>query len=89
MRPRHTYNPRMIGPLFRTMRPKQWVKNLFVLPPLIFAQSLRDPQLLTQAAIAFGGVLCAGEFDLPAERHHGSRAGPASSTEEVPPDRLG
>lgn len=40
------------------MRPKQWVKNLFVLPPLIFAQSLRDPQMLLQAGIAFV-VFCA------------------------------
>ncbi len=48
----------MVGPLLRTMRPKQWVKNLFVLPPLIFAQSLRDPQMLLQAGIAFV-VFCA------------------------------
>ena len=52
------YDAPMLGPLFRTMRPRQWVKNLFVLPPLIFAQSLRDPQLLLQAGIAFA-VFCA------------------------------
>jgi 4-hydroxybenzoate polyprenyltransferase len=30
--------------LLRLMRPKQWVKNAFVLAPLVFARSFRDPE---------------------------------------------
>jgi decaprenyl-phosphate phosphoribosyltransferase len=32
--------------LLRLMRPKQWVKNAFVLAPLVFARSFRDPQAI-------------------------------------------
>src|SRR5690606_29625991 len=39
--------------LIRTIRPHQWVKNVFVLAPLVFATKLFDPELLTHAALAF------------------------------------
>lgn len=45
-------------PLLRTMRPSQWVKNLFVLAPLVFAESLLDPRLLVRTGTAFV-VFCA------------------------------
>ncbi len=44
----------MIHPLVSTMRPKQWVKNLFVVAPLVFARRVSDLDsvLLTFAAVA-------------------------------------
>jgi decaprenyl-phosphate phosphoribosyltransferase len=39
--------------LLRLMRPKQWVKNGFVLAPLIFAREFRDPTAVRNALIAF------------------------------------
>jgi 4-hydroxybenzoate polyprenyltransferase len=37
----------------RTLRPQQWVKNLFVLVPLLFAQHLFEPIAVARAVIAF------------------------------------
>lgn len=51
------------GPLWRVMgmvktsRPHQWVKNLFVLAPVVFAKDLFEPALLIRAFGAFG-VFC-------------------------------
>ncbi len=42
----------MIGPLFRAMRPVQWVKNVFVLAPIVFAERLGDPAIVGQAMLA-------------------------------------
>ena len=41
----------------RTVRPHQWVKNLFVLAPVVFAKHLTDPVLIRGAIGAFG-VFC-------------------------------
>lgn len=35
--------------LLRLMRPKQWVKNSFVLAPLVFARAFDDVQAITHA----------------------------------------
>ena len=43
----------MPGALFRTLRPAQWPKNVFVLAPLFLAQKLGEPEALRAAAIAF------------------------------------
>ena len=40
--------------LLRLARPKQWVKNGFVLAPLVFAREFRDIEALSDALIAFG-----------------------------------
>ncbi|MEM8961074.1 MAG: decaprenyl-phosphate phosphoribosyltransferase [Acidobacteriota bacterium] len=40
-------------PLFQTLRPLQWVKNTFVLAPVVFAQQLGDPDAVVAALIAF------------------------------------
>lgn len=48
------WSPAMIGGLLRTMRPQQWVKNLFVLAPVIYAQELFDPRRVLGAAAGFG-----------------------------------
>ena len=39
--------------LFRLLRPRQWVKNFFVLAPLLFAGQFLVPAALAHAALAF------------------------------------
>ena len=39
--------------LLLTMRPHQWVKNVFVLAPVVFAKEILDPQLMMRAGRAF------------------------------------
>ncbi len=46
-----------LGGVARTMRPHQWVKNVFVLAPVLFAKEMFDALLLYRAAGAFG-VFC-------------------------------
>jgi len=46
-----------IGGLIKTVRPHQWVKNVFVLAPVFFAKDLFEPRLFLRAAGAFG-VFC-------------------------------
>ena len=41
----------------RTVRPHQWVKNLFVLAPVVFAKHLTHPSIIKSALGAFG-VFC-------------------------------
>ncbi len=38
--------------LLRTLRPQQWVKNVFVAAPLVFAQHLTEPAYLWRSAVA-------------------------------------
>jgi len=40
--------------LLRLMRPKQWIKNTFVLAPLVFARVFTNPEMLADAFMAFG-----------------------------------
>lgn len=64
--------------LVRTMRPHQWVKNLFVAAPLVFSRHLRDlePLLATAAAVAVFCVLSSAVYtfndvrDVAADRAH-------------------
>jgi len=67
-----------LGGVIRTVRPHQWVKNVFVLAPVVFAKEIFEPLLLTRAAVAFG-VFCllAGAIytindlaDVEADRQH-------------------
>ncbi|MGE0321454.1 MAG: decaprenyl-phosphate phosphoribosyltransferase [Polyangiaceae bacterium] len=46
-----------LGGVIKTLRPHQWVKNAFVVAPVVFAREIFDPGLLTRAASAFG-VFC-------------------------------
>ncbi len=64
--------------MLRTLRPHQWVKNVFVLAPIVFAKEIFAPLLLTHAAAAFA-VFCmlAGSIytindiaDVEADRVH-------------------
>jgi 4-hydroxybenzoate polyprenyltransferase len=68
----------MFRALVRSLRPVQWVKNLFVLAPLVFAHRLDDPLLLRHAALAFA-LFCAAASavylfndlrDREADRNH-------------------
>lgn len=64
--------------LIRTIRPHQWVKNVFVLAPVVFATKLFDPVLLTNAGAAFfvfcllaGAVYTINDLaDVAADRLH-------------------
>jgi 4-hydroxybenzoate polyprenyltransferase len=65
-------------PLLRAMRPQQWVKNLFVLAPVVFAHRLTDPSSLGRALLALA-AFCAGSSaiyllndvrDREADRNH-------------------
>lgn len=47
----------VVGGLLKTIRPHQWVKNLFVMAPIVFAKNVFHPQSLTAALTAFG-VFC-------------------------------
>lgn len=64
--------------MVRTIRPHQWIKNVFVLAPVVFAKSFFDVHLLTTAAAAFfvfcllaGTVYTMNDLaDLEADRVH-------------------
>lgn len=47
---------RILG-IVRTVRPHQWVKNVFVLAPVVFAKEIFEAELLTRAFSAFA-VFC-------------------------------
>ncbi len=46
-------------PLLKSLRPTQWVKNAFVLAPLVFAHQLTSQQALLRAGIAFAAFCAA------------------------------
>jgi decaprenyl-phosphate phosphoribosyltransferase len=43
----------VVGGLIKTARPHQWVKNVFVLAPIVFAKEIFDPDLLRRTIGAF------------------------------------
>jgi 4-hydroxybenzoate polyprenyltransferase len=76
--------------LVRTMRPRQWVKNLFVAAPLVFARHLDDPAYVLRtilAVLAFcalsGAVYAFNDVhDAEADRQHATkRSRPVASGE--------
>lgn len=46
-------NTKSIVGLVRLIRPKQWIKNTFVLAPLVFAREFTHPESVANALIAF------------------------------------
>jgi decaprenyl-phosphate phosphoribosyltransferase len=68
----------MLGGLLRTMRPHQWVKNLFVLAPVVFAQELfeLEPVLGALAGFLLFSLLASSIYilndlvDVEADRAH-------------------
>lgn len=67
-----------VGGVIRTVRPHQWVKNVFVLAPVVFAKEIFDGKLLENAASAFlvfcmlaGAVYAMNDLaDIEADRKH-------------------
>lgn len=47
----------MLGPALKSMRPHQWVKNIFVAAPLVFARLVGDLHAVGRTAAAFG-IFC-------------------------------
>jgi len=77
--------------LFETLRPHQWVKNVFVLAPLFFAQRYDEPDRLG-LALGAAGLFClaAGSvylindiFDVEEDRQH-----PVKQHRPIPSGRL-
>ena len=64
--------------IFKTMRPKQWIKNLLLFAALIFSQNLFHPGMLKDVSIAFiifcllsGSVYTLNDLiDLKQDRNH-------------------
>lgn len=44
-------------PMLLLLRPRQWVKNLFVVAPLLFSLQFTNAEAIMQAAIALGGFI--------------------------------
>ncbi len=69
---------RRFAGVMRTVRPHQWVKNVFVLAPIVFAKEMFSPFVLTRAASAFavfcllaGAVYAMNDIaDRDADRRH-------------------
>ena len=67
-----------MSPLFRLIRPKQWIKNFFVFLPLFFGGSLLDTQRLLAAFLTFlafcfaaSSIYCLNDLvDVEADRRH-------------------
>jgi 4-hydroxybenzoate polyprenyltransferase len=67
--------------LVRTMRPRQWVKNIFVAAPLVFARHLGDPAYALRTALAVlafcalsGAVYAFNDVrDADADREHATK----------------
>ena len=73
----------MLPPLLRALRPSQWVKNLFVLAPAVFAHQLLDAAAVARVLLAFA-VFCAAAsavylfndlHDREADRNHPLKQG--------------
>ncbi len=64
--------------LFKTLRPHQWIKNLFVLAPLFFSKEFLHPETLS-LGLAAAGLFCLGAgsvylindiFDVEKDKKH-------------------
>ncbi len=69
---------RTVSGLVKSLRPQQWVKNGFVLVPLVFSGRLGDPRAIERAVLAVGAFCAAASamylvndvFDAPQDRTH-------------------
>jgi len=70
-----------LGPLLRSLRPHQWIKNLIVLVPVLAAHQLENPTTLLRAGLTFVAFCLAASavyllndlLDLDSDRHHASK----------------
>jgi 4-hydroxybenzoate polyprenyltransferase len=68
----------MVLDLIRLIRPKQWIKNFFVLGPIVFSKHLLEPNYLFSAVLAFVGFCLISStvyiindiFDIESDRSH-------------------
>ncbi|NLX76405.1 MAG: decaprenyl-phosphate phosphoribosyltransferase [Clostridiaceae bacterium] len=68
----------MVKKMLKLMRPKQWVKNIFVLVPLVFSRTFTDPVCMLKALGAFVCFTAASSsiyilndiIDIEKDRHH-------------------
>jgi decaprenyl-phosphate phosphoribosyltransferase len=68
----------VLAGLLKTMRPKQWFKNVFVLAPIVFAKNLFHAEVLLRALAAFfvfsllaGAIYTLNDVvDVEADRNH-------------------
>lgn len=82
----------MLRGLLRTMRPHQWVKNLFVLVPLVFAQELFEVRAALRALFGFaifclvaGAVYILNDLvDVVADRKHPTKKHRPIASGQVP-----
>ncbi|HVY28072.1 MAG TPA: decaprenyl-phosphate phosphoribosyltransferase [Polyangiaceae bacterium] len=83
-----------LGGIVRTVRPHQWVKNVFVLAPVVFAKEIFDAQLLENATSAFfvfcllaGAVYAMNDLaDIEADRVHPVKKYRPIPSGRVPPN---
>jgi 4-hydroxybenzoate polyprenyltransferase len=79
--------------LVKALRPKQWIKNLLVGAPLVFAQRLFDPESFLRTAAAFGlfclvasSVYLVNDLvDVEADRKHPKKRLRPIASGELPP----
>ena len=78
--------------LLRLTRPKQWVKNGFVLAPLVFAREFNDAGAVANALIAFALFCVASSAtyilndlrDIERDRSHPVKRSPRVAPEKAP-----
>lgn len=83
---------RLIAGLFRSMRPRQWPKNIFVFTALVFDNKLFQPQPLLHTAIGFvvfcllssAVYLVNDAADAPADRLHPTKRNRPIARGDVP-----
>jgi decaprenyl-phosphate phosphoribosyltransferase len=81
-----------LGGVVKTVRPHQWVKNVFVLAPVVFAKEMFAPFVLSRAAAAFfvfcllaGAVYTMNDIaDRAADRFHAVKRNRPIASGRVP-----
>lgn len=83
----------MLIHLLKLIRPGDWAKSLFVLPPLVFSQKVTDPDAVVRAAAAFlafclvsSGVYAINDvLDAESDRRHPIKRRRPVASGAVPP----